>query len=92
MRDTSAMSIPALVRLQSDRRLEQVHLVHFGLRSFTIAHTDDERAARDEHPLEECALHRWLTTFRQPPAKLGVYVASPAGDEWKLDPLESWSA
>lgn len=89
------MSIDALKAEQARLGLTHVHLVHLAEEGFTIAHTDEERAAAE--PLEDCDLHRWLHGLDGPPADLGIWVAVPhvpdalqepyGADPWSFEPV-----
>ena len=92
----ATVSIAALKAKQTRLGLTHVHLVHLGETEFTIAHTDEERAAGA--PLEDCDLHRWLHSLDGPPADIGLWVAVPhvpdgrqepyGSPPWDLDPVE----
>lgn len=68
------MTIDELKSLQETLGLKDVHLVFVGSTSFTIAHTDEERAS--PVPLEECSLHQWLLWSDGPPLEPGIYMAT----------------
>lgn len=67
------MSLDELIELQA-RTETKSHLVYIGEHGFRIAHTDEERAVKDEVPLSECDLHYWLCSLDEAPASPGVYI------------------
>lgn len=86
------MSIEALKAIQADRELRDVHLLHIAERGFTMAHTDRERAQRDDGgpTLEECDLHVWMSECAGPPEEPGIYVierhhGDPVSESYRPD-------
>lgn len=69
------MDIEALRAIQIARGLQDVHLVELRADGFTLAHTDEERAAavKGGAQLDECPLHNALLCGS--PVIHGVYTA-----------------
>lgn len=55
-------SIEETVRLQRVLGMGDTHIVFLDEEQFYLAHTDAERAVKDEVPLDECPVHVWLSS------------------------------
>lgn len=89
------LPVEELKAWQRVRGLGEVHLLSIEAGGFTLAHTDEERAASEAAgpPLMDCPLHQWLTSLGEPPVGPGLYIATrtphdPVSDSFRGDACE----